>query len=160
MQPIYRSQQASLLENIKADLLAGRRVKLQARGWSMLPMIWNDRDNLILAPIDRDKLSVGQIVFAQTGSGRYIVHRIVRIVGTRVELRGDGNPYQEEYVHPQTIIGELVAVERKGKLLKKGDCLWTMTERLWPRSGNLRRVLLYVYKRLFVMPSVGKASVR
>ena len=131
MHTIYKVPQASLLDNIKADLLEGRSVRLQAKGWSMLPMIWDERDTLVLAPISREQLKVGMIVFAQTGSGRYIIHRIARIVGTRIELRGDGNPYQEEYVHPQTVFGELVEVQQKNRCLKQGDWRWRAYALLW-----------------------------
>ncbi len=150
MHAIYKAPQASLLDNIKADLLEGRSVRLQAKGWSMLPMIWDERDTLVLAPISREQLKVGMIVFAQTGSGRYIIHRIARIVGTRIELRGDGNPYQEEYVHPQTVFGELVEVQQKNRCLKQGDWRWRAYALLWPKNGNIRRILLFFYKRLFL----------
>ena len=150
MHTIYKSPQASLLDNIKADLLEGRSVRLQAKGWSMLPMIWNERDTLVLAPISQEQLKVGMIVFAQTGSGRYIIHRIARIVGTRIELRGDGNPYQEEYVHPQTVFGELVEVQQKNRCLKQGDWRWRAYALLWPKNGNIRRILLFFYRRLFL----------
>ncbi len=150
MYTIYKAPQASLLDNIKADLLEGKSVKLQAKGWSMLPMIWNERDTLVLAPISQEQLQVGMIVFAQTGSGRYIIHRIARIVGTRIELRGDGNPYQEEYVHPQTVFGELVEVQQKNRCLKQGDWRWRAYALLWPKNGNIRRILLFFYKRLFL----------
>ena len=150
MRTIYKAPQASLLDNIKADLHEGRSVRLQAKGWSMLPMIWDERDTLVLAPIYREQLKVGMIVFAQTGSGRYIIHRIARIVGTRIELRGDGNPYQEEYVHPQTVFGELVEVQQKNRCLKQGDWRWRAYALLWPKNGNIRRILLFFYKRLFL----------
>ena len=116
----------------------------------MLPMIWNERDTLVLAPISREQLKVGMIVFAQTGSGRYIIHRIARIVRTRIELRGDGNPYQEEYVHPQTIFGELVEIQQKNRCLRKGDWRWRAYALLWPKNGNIRRILLFFYRRLFL----------
>lgn len=150
MHTIYKAPQASLLDNIKADLLEGRSVRLQAKGWSMLPMIWDERDTLVLAPISREQLKVGMIVFAQTGSGRYIIHRIAHIVGTRIELRGDGNPYQEEYVHPQTVFGELVEVQQKNRCLRKGDWRWRAYALLWPKNGNIRRILLFFYRRLFL----------
>lgn len=150
MYTIYKAPQSSLLDNIKADLLEGKSVKLQAKGWSMLPMIWNERDTLVLAPISQEQLQVGMIVFAQTGSGRYIIHRIARIVGTRIELRGDGNPYQEEYVHPQTVFGELVEVKQTNRCLRKGDWRWRAYALLWPKNGNIRRILLFFYKRLFL----------
>ena len=150
MHTIYKAPQAPLLDNIKTDLLEGRSVRLQAKGWSMLPMIWNERDTLVLDPISQEQLKVGMIVFAQTGSGRYIIHRIARIVGTRIELRGDGNPYQEEYVHPQTVFGELVEVQQKNRCLKKGDWRWRAYALLWPKNGNIRRILLFFYRRLFL----------
>lgn len=142
--------QTALLQTVKEDLLSGKQVRLQALGWSMLPFIWHKRDTITLAPLSSDSIKVGRIVFAQMGSGRYVVHRISRIMGTRIELRGDGNPYQEEYVHPDTIFGELVEINRNGKVIKYDDVLWNMVRYVWPSNSVVRRILLYLY-RVFVL---------
>lgn len=71
-------------------------------------------------------------------------------MGTRIELRGDGNPYQEEYVHPDTIFGELVEINRNGKVIKYDDVLWNMVRYVWPSNSVVRRILLYLY-RVFVL---------
>lgn len=156
---ISRKSKAQVINNrqffteLIAQLSEGRRVKIRAKGWSMLPLLWDDRDTLTLAPIAPDDIKVGKIVFAQMGTGRYVVHRIVARKNDRLTLRGDGNPYQEEYVHVDKVLGELVAITRGGKELDKDTLFWKLITHLWPRNGFLRRVLLFSYRRLVIRQS-------
>ncbi|MDY5858964.1 MAG: S24/S26 family peptidase [Porphyromonas sp.] len=141
-----------LLEQIKL----GKVVSIRAKGWSMLPLVWDDRDILHLAAPTERTVSVGRIILARMGDGRYVVHRIVAIEGNRVVMRGDGNPYQIEYLHRDKILGELVGVRRNGKEIKRGDFLWRAIGLLWPSNAFLRRVLLFAYRRLVVRPAATK----
>lgn len=143
-------------QELLAQLAEGRRVKIRAKGWSMLPLLWDDRDTLTLAPIAPDDIKIGKIVFAQMGTGRYVVHRIVARKIDRLTLRGDGNPYQEEYVHVDKVLGELVAIKRGGKEVDKESLLWKLITHLWPRNGFLRRVLLFSYRRLVIRRSAKR----
>lgn len=138
---------------IREQIAQGRKVTIRAKGWSMLPFIWDDRDTLTLAQLREDSYKVGRIVFAQLGTGRYIVHRIDRIEGSRFVLRGDGNPYQEEYVHRDKILAELVSIGRKGRTLSPSSLAWKLQASLWPRHGFLRRLILFFYRRLVVRPA-------
>lgn len=140
-------------QELLAQLAEGRRVKIRAKGWSMLPLLWDDRDTLTLAPIAPEDIKIGKIVFAQMGTGRYVVHRIVARKIDRLTLRGDGNPYQEEYVHVDKVLGELVAITRGGKEVDKHSLLWKLITYFWPRNGFLRRVLLFSYRRLVIRQS-------
>ncbi len=136
--------------DIANGILSGRKVLLSARGWSMLPMIWDRRDNLLIAPLTEDSISVGRLLFVRLSSKRYILHRLVAIDGNRLTLRGDGNPYQREECDRSEVIGELIAVERNGKILELGSDAWDYFDRFWPKNDFIRRCLLYAYKRLFV----------
>lgn len=133
-------------------LSLGRKVKLRAKGWSMLPLIWSDRDNLILSPLTPDSYQVGRIVFVQLGDRRYVVHRIAEIKEDRFTLRGDGNPYQYEYCHRDQVRAELIAIERAGKRLDVGTLWWRIFAVCWPSNGFLRRCLLFAYRRLCLYP--------
>lgn len=137
-------------DELIAQINSGRSVVIRAKGWSMLPLVWDDRDTITLSPLTADSIRVGRIVLAQMGSGRYVVHRIVRIKGDRVELRGDGNPYQIEYVHREKVLAEMTAVRRAGKELNSASPLWKVITHLWPANGFLRRVLLFGYRRLVI----------
>lgn len=145
----YKALFTKLLEQIGE----GRKVTIRATGWSMLPLIWDDRDTITLGPLSPDSIRVGRIVLAQLGTGRYVVHRISKIRGSRVVLRGDGNPYQEEYVHHDKVLAELVGIRREGKDLGRKDLLWRLCTTFWPSHGFVRRVLLFAYRRMVVRPA-------
>lgn len=134
----------------------GKEVRMRAKGWSMLPLIWDDRDVLYLVAPREGSISCGRIVLAQLGDGRYVLHRIAAIQGSRLLLRGDGNPYQEEYVHRDKVLGELVGVRRNGKQLSPKSFLWRAITLLWPKNGFIRRAILFAYRRMVVRPAERK----
>ncbi len=136
--------------DIADGILSGRKVLIPARGWSMLPMIWDKRDNLLIAPLTEDSISVGRLLFVRLSSKRYILHRVEAIDGDRLTLRGDGNPYQREECDRGEVIGELIAVERNAKILELGSDAWDNYKKFWPKNDFIRRCLLYAYKRLVV----------
>lgn len=138
------------MRQVSQDLAAGFRVTIQASGWSMLPLLWDRRDKLVLAPLVEDSISLGRIVLVCIPPERYIVHRIVTIEGDRLTLRGDGNPYQREECERADVLGELVAIERAGKSYTRADKLWQRIECFWPSIPLVRRMLLAAYKRLFI----------
>lgn len=134
----------------------GKEVRMRAKGWSMLPLIWDDRDVLHLAAPSEDTISRGRIVLVRMGDGRYVVHRIVAIEGSRIVLRGDGNPYQVEYVHRDKVLGELVGIRRNGKEMNSRSFLWRIITLFWPSNAFIRRSLLFAYRRMVVRPVAHK----
>ncbi len=134
-----------------ADMIAGgHKVLITAKGWSMLPMIWDSRDKLLLAPPSENSFTVGRLLFVRLSSMRYILHRLEDVDGERLILRGDGNPYQREECDRSEVIGELIAVERAGEMIMLGSEEWDYYTRFWPKNAFLRRCLLYAYKKLFI----------
>lgn len=140
-----------LLPEILDMLGQGHCVRIRPEGQSMRPMINPSRDTIVLAPPRPETFAVGRIVLAQLGDGRFVVHRITEIKESRLTLRGDGNPYQYEYCHCDLVRGELVAVIRPRGVIRLGDLRWRMYRRLWPQSGFLRRVLLFLYRRYLLL---------
>lgn len=138
------------MRQVAQDLADGFRVTIQAAGWSMLPLLWDRRDKLHLAPLTPDSIALGRIVLVCTRPERYIIHRIVSIDGDKLKLRGDGNPSQEEECLRSEVLGELVGIERAGKTYTRGDQLWQRIERYWPSNPLLRRLILAIYKRVFI----------
>lgn len=125
----------------------GKEVKIRAKGRSMTPLIRDGKDYLVLGTLKEDSIEVGRIVLALY-KDIYVVHRITHISDNVIKLRGDGNPYQVEEVERTNILAELVAFERKGQMFTSDSLRWRMYRYLWPRNGFLRRLLLYIYRRL------------
>lgn len=138
------------MRQVSADLTAGFRVTIQAAGWSMLPLLWDRRDKLTLAPLSEGSIAPGRIVLVCIPPEQYIIHRIATIDGERLTLRGDGNPYQTEQCLREHVRGELVAIEREGKVYVRDSELWQRIDRFWPSAPLLRRALLALYKRIFI----------
>ena len=107
------------LVDVAAGLLAqGRRVRFRAQGGSMHPTI-RDGDALMLTPIQRTELRIGDIVLARQ-AGRPVAHRIVRLTKrydrvVRVILRGDALLSCDLPMTPDAIVGRVFAVERDGR---------------------------------------------
>lgn len=148
-----RLSQKLILDNkeffaqLMSDIASGKRVTIRAKGWSMLPMIWDDRDTLTLVPLKPDSIQVGRILLVRLSSLRFVVHRVVQIKGDWLILRGDGNPTQVEKCKREQILAELVEIERGGNKLRLGMPLWNSFERYWPSNPLLRRILLALYRR-------------
>lgn len=145
-------------EQLMRDIASGKRVTIRAKGWSMLPMIWDDRDTLTLAPLRSDSIQVGRILLVRLSSLRFVVHRVVQINGDWLILRGDGNPTQVEKCRRDQVQAELIEIERGGRKLRLGMSLWSCFERYWPSNPLVRRLLLGLYRRLNgIKPSTTKS---
>lgn len=83
-----------LVPLIKEVIPNGGEFRLYPRGTSMLPLIVQGKDSVVL--IEPGLLSKGDIVLYQRKSGQYVLHRIVKIKGDNLVLCGD-NQTELEY---------------------------------------------------------------
>lgn len=77
--------------HIQGEIKAGNSVRIPVKGNSMLPLIRPGTDDIELSPLNKRSIEKGNIVLAQTEDGRYLVHRIEKVEGEVVFIRGDGN---------------------------------------------------------------------
>lgn len=92
-----------------ADLLArGSEVEIRTKGSSMLPFIVGDRDSVRLKAMP--VYAEGDPVLAEIAKGRFVLHRIVKIQGDCVTLKGDGNLVGTETCRLADIKGKAIAV--------------------------------------------------
>ena len=80
---------AQLLPEIIKLLNEGHTVTLQLRGFSMRPFLEDKRDKALLAK--REIYNIGEPVLAEISPRHYVLHRIIKIEGEDVTLKGDGN---------------------------------------------------------------------
>ena len=135
-------------ETIQEPLAKGEKVWITARGNSMYPLVRSDIDAVLLQPTDPNRAQVGQVLLAKVGE-RYIMHRVEKILGEQITLRGDGNPYQREQCRRASLIAEMVAVKRpNGRVYDKNSTLWKRVQAYWPANGHLRRLILALLRRI------------
>ena len=124
----------------------GVSVTFPVKGRSMLPFIFGGRESVILQK--PDSLQRGQVVLAEVGPDRYVVHRIIKIEPDRITLMGDGNICGTESCTPSNVLAIAThVVDEKGKrrtLESKGQMF---KAKVWYRIRPLRRIILAVLRR-------------
>ena len=98
-------------------------VEFIPKGVSMRPVIEGKRDKVILAK--GPEVKVGIIVLAKIGD-KYVLHRVYKIRGRKIILRGDGNLEGYEVCRESDIIARVVRIKGKNgkrKRLTKA-CVW------------------------------------
>lgn len=128
-------------------LEVGETLRTTIKGNSMLPFIVGERDVVTLKRAEPERVQVGDIVVVQQSHRHYFMHRVVKIQGEVIILRGDGNVKQQEICQKRDILAEAVAVEKSGKYYDKKSLLWRMAKHWWPSNAWMRRVCLAIYKR-------------
>ncbi|MDE6511163.1 MAG: S24/S26 family peptidase [Muribaculaceae bacterium] len=129
-----------LLSEICHHLSQGKKVKLRAKGSSMWPFIHGNEDTLLLTPVST--LSKGDIVLAHIDGKRYVIHRIIGIIGDKITLMGDGNLYETEECSRSDIYGKIESVIRDGKVNDLGSPKARLSAIIWRSLLPLRRLKL------------------
>lgn len=132
-----------LIPQIKQMIDEGHTVTFRVRGRSMRPMIEGDRDSVVLAPC-QGEVNVGDVILAEVWPQRYVLHRIVKVEGNTLTMRGDGNLTGTEIFDRSVVVGRAEAFVRKGKTLRMDSLRWRIYSAIWPRLLPLRRYLLFI----------------
>lgn len=133
-----------LLKEVCALIAGGHEVTLRVRGVSMRPFLEDRRDKIVLTRLEQ--VNVGDAVLAEIAPGRYVYHRVVRIEGGKVTLRGDGNVYATEQCRIEHVVAATQSLIRKGKNYSPKGWTWRCYSALWPAWPFARRVLLKLYR--------------
>lgn len=131
-----------LLPFVVEQLKAGHTATLPLRGRSMRPFLEDERDKALLQIVD--KYEEGDAVLAEINKGHFVLHRIIKIEGTNVTLRGDGN-LANEYCQLADLRAKAIGFYRKGRnALDSCDGLkWRIYSWWWTRLYPIRRYLLF-----------------
>ena len=128
-----------LIPEFERLLKEGHMVEFLPRGISMRPFIEGGRDRVILKTMSQPR--IGMIVLAKINE-KYVLHRIYKIQGEQIILRGDGNLTGQEVCTAQDIIGRVALLKDnfgKRKRLTKG--------RVWRHLPTcLKKLYLKIYR--------------
>ena len=124
----------------------GKTVTLPLRGRSMRPFLEDGRDKALLVAAKDTQIGVGDAVLAEISEKRYVLHRIIRIQGDQVTLRGDGN-LAEEHCRLCDIKAKAIAFYRKGRTVPDSTTgkKWRVYSWWWTRLYPIRRYLLFLF---------------
>ena len=151
MKPINEIQfsNAEFIPEIVRLLKEGHTVTLNLKGFSMRPFLEDNRDKALLTKPLNPK--VGDAVLAEIEPGHFVLHRIVKIDGQSVTLRGDGN-LSDEHCKLENICGGVIGFYRKGRntLGRTDGAKWKAYSWIWMRLNPIRRYLLGIYRRIWI----------
>ena len=140
---------AEFLPEIVKLMDEGHTVSLRLRGYSMRPFLEDNRDRALMTKATNPK--VGDPVLAEVSPKHFVLHRIIRIDGDQVTLRGDGNR-GDEHCTLADVKGAVIGFYRKGRttLDPTDGWKWRTYSFFWTRLYPVRRYLLAFYRRIWL----------
>ena len=111
------------------------------RGDSMMPLIKQDRDLLIIKPV-HGRLKKYDVPLYKRDSGQYVLHRILKVRKNDYVICGDNRWNRETGITDRHIIGRLAAVIRNGKEIPVTAPLYRLYVHLWCDLFPVRALLL------------------
>lgn len=139
---------------VESELLKNGVYASVTSGVSMRPLFKTNRDMVILKRPDTE-LKKYDVVLYRLTTGRYVLHRIIKVTPDKLIIRGD-NTYSLEYVNKSDVIGVLTEFNRKGKRTSVTNKAYVFYSKFWNLIYPLRFVchkalnlLRKVYRRIF-----------
>ena len=127
-----------LLPLIQEGLESGKTVRFSPRGISMLPMLRQGIDNVVLSPVPA-KLKKYDLPLYRRSSGQFVLHRIIK-VGETYTCMGDNQFDPEPGLRHEQMIGLVTAFTRGSKQISVTDIRYQIYCRVWHYSRPLRRL--------------------
>lgn len=125
-----------LMPIIREKLAAGKNVRLSPRGVSMLPMIRQGIDSVVLSPLP-EKLEKYDLPLYQRDNGQYVLHRIVE-VGETYTCIGDNQFDFEPGLRQDQMIAIVTVFTRGEREISVKSLSYRIYCRFWHYSRPLR----------------------
>lgn len=122
---------------MREQLAAGKSVKFSPRGISMLPMLRQGRDSVLLSPVP-ERLRKYDLPLYQRENGQYVLHRIVEVGETYVCV-GDNQFELERGLGHAQMIALVTVFYRDGRKYSVNAPGYRLYCRAWHFSRPVRR---------------------
>ncbi len=140
------SSDAARLDLAADALHRAGRLRLQARGESMLPTLWPG-DEVELVGCHLEDVQLGEIVLAQRQE-RFFLHRLVAREAGQFVLRGDSMAATDPTYQSAAFLGRLLGVMQGGRPVALRSRAWTRPLGwLLCHCGPARRIALRLHQR-------------
>jgi hypothetical protein len=128
-----------LIPLITERLEAGQEVRFSPRGVSMLPMLRQGRDSVVLARPPR-QLKRYDLPLYRRDDGKYVLHRVIQ-TGEGYTCMGDNQFEAETGIRHDQILGVVTAFYRDERPVAVTSVGYGLYCRFWHRSRGLRRMI-------------------
>ena len=121
---------------IRASLAENTNIRIYPKGTSMMPMIRQGIDSVLLSPVT-DKLKKYNLPLYQRKNGQYVLHRIVA-VGDTYTCIGDNQFDYERGLQQEQMIAVVTAIFRGDRRYSVNSLGYQIYCRVWHYSRQLR----------------------
>ena len=131
-------------------LREGRSVELRVKGFSMRPFLRNERDVVVLSPIEGVEIRKGMVVLFRH-KGRHVLHRVRRVgADGGLVIEGDGNYRITERATTEDVVAWVSSVRLGGKGgFSYGSCRWRVRS-VWSLMVKMLRTMAVDIKRKLI----------
>ena len=126
----------ALMPMIREQLAAGHDVRFSPQGISMLPMLRQGIDSVVLSPLPQ-RLRKYDLPLYQRANGQYILHRVIR-AGRTYTCMGDNQFVPEPGLTHDQMIAVVTAFYRGSRKISVTDPGYRLYCRLWRWSCPAR----------------------
>lgn len=144
------TNKALLVEEIRKLISEGHTATITVKGNSMNPFLVDGRDKMTLGGFDESEVRRGCVVLFKDSTGEHMIHRVIHRDGSHLTVKGDGNSKKVEIAEMEDVIAVMRCIERKGKTYTPQTFAWRAYSGLWMLLSPVRRVLLGLWRRLFL----------
>lgn len=145
MTALYRQ---TALEITGDQLKDGERLQLQVNGASMSPFLLPG-DVVVVLKSAPERLARGDLVVALREHD-LVTHRLVAVENALWYLKGDNLPGIDPPLPAGAILGRVVAVQRKGRIISLETTRWRLVNRILGWSGRSQMILFAFLERIKV----------
>ncbi len=107
------------------------------KGFSMMPLIRQNRDTIIVKKM-KNPPKANDVLLYKDKSGRYVLHRVIKVLKNGYIIRGDNNFFNEYDIKDENIIGILDGFYRDDKYI---DC----------NNNKLYRIYIQLNRRTYYL---------
>lgn len=123
---------------IREQLAAGKTVRFSPKGTSMLPMLRQGIDNVVLSPLP-EKLNKYDLPLYQRENGQYVLHRVVQ-AGETYSCVGDNQFELETGLRQDQMIALVTSFSRGNQVHSVTEFGYRCYCRFWHYSRPVRRL--------------------
>lgn len=129
---------------VESEIADGRSVKFRVKGNSMLPLLRNGKEKVVLYSYRNRELKKGDIILFRY-KGRHLLHRIIKKDNHHYLLQGDGVSSSYEECTEKDVVGVVREVCRpSGRTISVDSLSWRLAVRMWLYLGRCRGILLRI----------------
>lgn len=135
---------ADAIDVIEEVLASGGEFRMYPKGTSMLPLIVQKRDSVVLSRSSELPARKHDIAFYRRTNGQFVLHRVMRICkdGTYT-MCGDNQVLLENGIKAEQIIGYVSGLYRKDKEIKLNGLGYSIYVFLWTKMP-IRRICFFM----------------